>query len=296
MPGTTSPRSFCAAELDVDVLCRAKAGAGTSISVCIPARDEEATVAGVVGAIVRELVERHGLVDEVVVVDDRSTDRTAAVAAGAGARVVEADDVLPQCGKATGKGEALWKSLAASDGDLVVWCDADVRGFDPRFVIGLAAPMLLHPDVDFVKGWYERNSGRVTELAARPLIALLHPHLAAFAQPLSGEYAGRRTLLERLPFATGYGVDLALLIDVAAEIGIDRMAQVDLGERVHRNRPLEELSPQAVAVVRAALERAGVPLSAFPTLLHRPGLDDVIVDHTERPPLVDVPAYGRRTA
>jgi glucosyl-3-phosphoglycerate synthase len=291
-----SPHSFVAADLDLDALCKAKADAGVTLSVCIPARDEEATVGGVVGTIVRELVDRHAFVDEVLVVDDRSSDRTAAVARDAGARVVEADEVLPSLPRATGKGEALWKSLAATTGDLVVWCDADVRGFDARFVIGLAGPMLLDDRIDFVKGWYERNSGRVTELAARPVIALLLPHLAAFAQPLSGEYGGRRSLLERLPFVTGYGVDLALLADVAAEIGLARMAEVDLGVRVHRNRPLEELSPQAVAVLRSALDRAGVELSAFPTMLHRPGLDDVVVDHTERPPLVDVSAYARRTA
>jgi glucosyl-3-phosphoglycerate synthase len=288
-----APRSYVAADFDVDALCKAKADAGVTISVCIPARDEELTVGGVVATIRRELLDRHALVDEILVVDDRSSDETAAVARSAGARVVEADEVLPQCGATTGKGEALWKSLAASSGDLVVWCDADVRGFDARFVIGLVAPLLLDDDVDFVKGWYERNSGRVTELTARPVIALLHPQLAAFAQPLSGEYAGRRALLERLPFATGYGVDLALLIDVADAVGLDRMAQVDLGVRVHRNRPLEELSPQAVAVLRVALDRAGVELSAFPTLLHRAGMDDVTIGHDERPPLVDVAAYRR---
>lgn len=293
---TGFPRSFVASAFDVDDLCRAKATRGTTVSVCIPAQDEEATVGGVVGTIRRELMERRGLVDEILVIDDRSTDRTAEVAAANGARVVAGDQVLPHCGPGTGKGEALWKSLAASRGDLVVWCDADVRDFDPRFVIGLAGPLLLDDDVDFVKGWYERNSGRVTELTARPAIALLFPHLADFAQPLSGEYAGRRSLLERLPFTTGYGVDLALLIDVAEEIGIERMAQVDLGVRVHRNRPLEELSPQAVAVLRAALARADVELSAFPTALQRPALDDVTIEHGQRPPLVEVAGYRRRTA
>lgn len=256
-----TPRSFVAADFDVDALSKAKADAGVSISVCIPARDEEATVGGVVGAIVHALVERQALVDEVLVVDDRSADRTAAVARDAGARVVETEEPV-------GKGAALWTSLAASDGDLVVWCDADVRGFDPRFVIGLAGPMLLHDDVDFVKGHYERNSGRVTELVARPVIALLHPELAGFAQPLSGEFAGRRALLESLPFTTDYGVDLGLLIDVAREVGLDRIAQVDLGVRVHRNRPLEELTPQAQQVLRAALERAGL----LPAANRRPPL------------------------
>ena len=248
--GFVPPRSFVAADVDIDELCKAKAEAGLSISVCIPARDEEPTVGGVVSAIRRDLIERHALVDEILVVDDGSRDRTAQLAADAGARVIS--------GPAAGKGDALWTSVAMSTGDLVVWCDADVRGFDARFVIGLAAPMLLDEDIDFVKGWYERNSGRVTELTARPVISLLFPHLAAFAQPLSGEYAGRRTLLEELPFTTDYGVDLGLLIDVADRIGLDRIAQVDLGVRVHRNRPLEELTPQAEQVLRAALERADV--------------------------------------
>lgn len=266
-----TPHPYCAADLDVDELCKAKADAGLSISVCIPARDEEATVGSVVSTIVRDLVERHSLVDEVIVVDDGSRDATAVMASAAGAQV--------HTGPAEGKGAALWTSLAASTGDLIVWCDADVRGFDPRFVIGLTAPMLLDADIDFVKGCYERNSGRVTELTARPVINLLFPQLAAFAQPLSGEYAGRRTLLEELPFTTDYGVDLGLLIDVADRIGLDRVAQVDLGVRVHRNRPLEELTTQAQQVLRAALERAGV----------------VPVEH-RRPPIVDLAAPRRRTA
>jgi glucosyl-3-phosphoglycerate synthase len=245
------PRSFVAADFDVDALCKAKADAGVSISVCIPARDEEQTVGGVVGTIVRELVQRHALVDEVLVVDDHSRDRTAELARDAGARVVETDS--PR-----GKGEALWTSLRESEGDMVVWVDADVRGFDPRFVIGLAGPMLLDDDIDFVKGWYERNSGRVTELVARPVISLLHPTLSSFHQPLSGEFAGMRSVLERLPFTLDYGVDLGLLIDVVERVGIERVAQVDLGVRVHRNRPLEELTPQAEQVLRAALERAAV--------------------------------------
>lgn len=246
----------------------------------------------VVEAVVRGLVDRHGLVDEVLVVDDGSSDGTAAVAAAAGARVVSTSEVLVGDGLRHGKGEALWKSLAASTGDVVCWVDADIRGFDPAFVTGLVGPVLVDPQVDFVKGRYERDGGRVTELLARPLIATLFPHLAGFDQPLAGEYAGQRSLLERLPFASGYGVDLALLVDVAAEVGVARMAEVDLGVRVHRNRPLDELSPAAVSVLTAALRRAEVEVSTQ-TLLRRPGSEPVLVDSTERPPLVEVPGYGR---
>ena len=270
-------RSFVAAELSPARLAGRKDG--QRISVCIPARDEEATVGAVVEAIVKGLVERHGLVDEVLVVDDGSTDGTAAVASAAGARVVATEE-------RSGKGEALWTSLAASDGDVVCWVDADIRGFDPVFVTGLVGPLLLDPESDFVKGRYERDGGRVTELLARPVIASLFPHLAAFDQPLAGEYAGRRSLLERLPFAAGYGVDLALLIDVAAEVGVERMAEVDLGVRVHRNRPLDELSPMALSVLQVALRRAGVDVPGR-TVLRRPGAEPVAVDLSERPPLID---------
>jgi len=262
-------RTFDHRRFTPDALVRAKAG--RKVSLCLPARDEEATVGAIVERTRVSLMERQPLVDEILVVDDGSTDRTAAVAADAGALVIS--------GPAAGKGDALWTSLAESSGDLIVWCDADVRGFDPRFVIGLAAPMLLDDDIDFVKGWYERNSGRVTELTARPVISLLYPELSAFSQPLSGEYAGRRTLLEELHFTTDYGVDLGLLIDVAERIGLDRIAQVDLGVRVHRNRPLEELTPQAQQVLRAALERA-----------------DMVPVENRRPPIVDVAADRRRTA
>ncbi len=278
---------------DFDPVALAARKAGTTVSVCLPARDEEATVADIVSRIRRDLVDGCGLVDEVVVVDDHSSDDTAAVAARAGARVVRAAEVLPEHGDGHGKGAAMWKSLAVAEGDIVVWCDADVVDFQSHFVTGLLGPLLTRHDIDFVKGYYERPSddggrgGRVTELVARPLLALLFPHLTSVAQPLSGEYAGRRALLERLPFVEGYGVDIALLVDVAEQAGIESMAQVDLGTRVHRNRPLDELSPQATAVIQTALARAGrtVPHHA---VLDRPGLAPVEVSLVERPPLADL--------
>ena len=293
-------RTFRSADFDAARLVDVKAG--RTISLCLPARDEEDTVGAIVRAVRTELVDRHGLVDELLVVDDHSSDRTAAVAAQAGAVVVAADEILPSYGLGHGKGEALWKSLAASSGDLVVWCDADVRNFDPSFVVGLVGPLLTRADVGFVKGYYERpegsgtGGGRVTELVARPVISLLCPQLAGFIQPLAGEYAGRRELLEQLPFVEGYGVDLGLLLDIERRFGLSAMAQVDLGERVHRNRPLDELSPQAMAVIQLALHRAAPTLATEVETLVRPGHEPLVVDVTARPPLVDVPEYRRSSA
>jgi glucosyl-3-phosphoglycerate synthase len=244
------------------------------------------------------------LIDEIIVMDDGSTDATASEARRAGALVVDVADVLPEVGTGTGKGEALWKSVYVASGDIVVWCDADIRHFDAGFVTGLVGPLLQSPHIDFVKGFYERpvddgggSGGRVTELAARPLIALMFPRLAGIVQPLSGEYAGRRAVLESLPFVQGYGVDLGLLIDVSDACGVDRVAQVDLGERVHRNRTLDELSPQAVSVMQTAFVRADISLPTLPaTLLVRPGTEPLRVTHVERPPLVELASYVERTA
>lgn len=278
-------------------LAEAKADAGHHVSVCLPALDEAETIGAIVTTIREGLVDRWQLVDEVLVVDDGSTDRTVAVAADAGARVVVASEVLGDCGPGHGKGEALWKSLYAAKGDLLVFCDADVREFSDRFVVGLLGPLLLDSATSFVKGYYHRPvdgpdvGGRVTELVARPLISLLFPHLSAIVQPLAGEFAGRRSVLEQVPFAGGYGVDLALLIDVAARFGLRSVAQVDLGSRVHRNRPLSELGPQALAVLHGALRRAGVELDAAGSVAHSLPGASIDVPLSERPPMVDVAAY-----
>lgn len=273
----------------------------TSVSVCLPAHNEEATVGPIVESIRRELAERHGLVDEILVIDDHSTDETARRAAEAGGTVVDAASVLPEFGEGHGKGEALWTSVFASRGDVIVWCDADIRDFSPHFVTGLLGPLLTDPELTFVKGFYERplvgggpGGGRVTELVARPLLSLLFPHLAETVQPLSGEYAGRRSLLERLPFVRGYGVDIGLLIDVAATVGTGAVAQVDLGTRVHRNRTLDQLSPQATAVMQTALVRAGRHGLGDPATLVRPGHEPVEVDVGERPAPITVPGYADR--
>jgi glucosyl-3-phosphoglycerate synthase len=269
---------------------------GQTVSVCLPARNEADTVGAIVRTIRQRLMEDVALVDEVLVVDDHSTDRTAAIAAAEGARVIDAATVLPEYGEGHGKGEALWKSLYASTGDVVVWCDADVRGFGPHFVTGLLGP-LLTTDAAFVKGFYDRSGdgpvggGRVTELVARPLLTLLFPALAPIAQPLGGEYAGRREVLEQVPFVQGYGVEMGLLVDLATRFGVQAIAQVDLGERRHRNRPLDELAPQALAVLHTALRRAGVTEVGDVSTLHRHGQPAAEVTVAERPPLVEVPSY-----
>ncbi|MFC4048108.1 glucosyl-3-phosphoglycerate synthase [Actinomadura syzygii] len=285
------------------------------ISVVLPARDEEATVGAIVAAIRTDLVERIPLVDEIVVVDSRSADRTAAVAAAAGADVVAQDSVLPGRGRMSGKGEALWKSLAATSGDLIVFIDADLREFSSSYVTGLLGPLLTDPSVGYVKGCYDRplvdgerrvegGGGRVTELVARPLINLHWPRLAGVMQPLGGEYAGRRALLERLPFVTGYGVELGLLLDVYQDSGLDAIAQVDLGRRVHAHQSTEALgamSGQIMLTAWSRLERHGrmMPLEAPATALTRfrrgpDGYDAATTDVAvgERPPMIEVPEYA----
>lgn len=280
---------------DPEQLAAAKAASGITISVCIPARNEAATVGDVVAAVRTAVVESVALVDEIVVVDDHSTDETAALAAAAGARVVDASTVLSEHGRGYGKGEALWKSLHESTGDVVAWIDADLVHPDPDFVIGLVGPLITDPTVQFVKGHYARperdgtGGGRVTELLARPLLSQFFPFLSQVAQPLAGEYAGRRTLLEQLPFVVGYGVDVALLIDAWRTVGDDGIAQVDLGIRHHRNRTLDELGPQAMAVAQAILDRAGVRPPG-PAVLRRPGRPDLTVDVAARPPLASLSA------
>jgi len=293
-------------EPSLDELVAAKARTGTTISVCLPARNEEATVGAIVANVRRNLVDHAPLVDEVVVMDDGSEDATAEAAAWEGARVFAVEDVLPDLPRGSGKGNALWKSLHVCEGDVVVWLDADVRNFGPHFVTRLVDPLLTDARIGFVKGFYRRplhgeatGGGRVTELMARPLISSLFPHLAGFVQPLSGEYAGRRSLLETVPFVEGWGVEIGLLIDLVANFGIDAIAQADLDVREHRNRTLEDLGPQAMAILVTGLRRAGVPVDKrLAELVRYDALDQhqerVDVEIRERPPIVQVPAYRQK--
>jgi glucosyl-3-phosphoglycerate synthase len=290
------------APVHLQALAATKARQGLTISVCLPARNEEATVGHIVATVRRRLVEAVPLVDEVIVLDDGSCDATAEAARWEGARVFAAAEVLPELPPGAGKGNALWLSLYAAEGDLVCWVDADVRNFRCEFVTRLLEPLLADPGVGLVKGYYRRplhgepsGGGRVTELVARPVLSALFPHLAHIVQPLGGEYAGRRELLEAVPFVEGWGVELGLLVDVAEHFGVATIAQCDLGVREHRNRPLEDLAPQAMAVLLTALRRAGIaPVDLRSTLVRfdeAHGEVLVPVEVRERPPMLTIPTY-----
>ena len=267
MPDWFARRTFHHSRFqDLAALVRAKEAGGHTVSVCIPTLNEGATIGPIVRRIRKDLMEAAPLVDELAVMDSASQDDTANVARECGADVYQDRDVLPKLEPLGGKGEALWKSLFVMKGDLIAWCDADIENFDPPFVAGVLGPLLTDPDVGYVKAFYERpvksggqlvpgEGGRVTELVARPLLNTFWPQLAPLVQPLSGEFAGRRTLLEQVPFFSGYGVEIGLVIDVAERFGLESFAQVDLGDRIHRNRGVRELARMAFAIVHVVLHR-----------------------------------------
>lgn len=294
-------RTYRIGDFSLPDLAERKRQSGSSVSVLLPARNEATTVGGVVAAI-RRL--EGDLVDELVVMDGDSTDGTAEVARQAGATVHRDSDVLPEFGPPRGKGDALWRGLSVTHGDLVVFVDTDIRNPDPRFVWGLLGPLLTDPTIAFVKGFYDRplelesglqpsGGGRVTELMARPVLNLLWPDLQGVVQPLSGEYGGRRDLLESLSFPTGYGVEIGLLIDIATQRGVDVIAQVDLLERVHRNQSLDTLSRMAYGILQAVARRtrAGIVPDAIPgyAQFSRTAagvqMESRTVEVVERPPL-----------
>jgi glucosyl-3-phosphoglycerate synthase len=275
---------------------RLRAERRETISVCVPARDEAATIAGVVAPLVE--LREAGAIDQVVVADDGSRDATAAIAARLGAQVVRPAELLPAYGPVLGKGDAMWRALSVMSGELVCFVDGDSEDFGAHFACGLLGPLVCEPGVQFVKGFYRRpfrgehgtlptGGGRVTQLTALPLIAALYPELAGVRQPLAGELAARRELLERTPFCTGYGVEIGLLLDVHAQLGSAAIAQVDLDVRQNRHRPLEQLGPMAAAVLGAVTSR----LRGEGRLLGAPGAG---APSPERPPLAAV-AAARKT-
>jgi glucosyl-3-phosphoglycerate synthase len=283
-------RSFEMSECTIDSVVAAKAG--RTVSLCIPCRDEAATIGPLVSAIRHELMQRAPLVDELIVLDDRSTDDTATVAASAGATVIPIDDIHVRHGVGHGKGNVLWASLAASTGDFVVYLDGDVTSFEPIWIAKLLAPMIDDDSVALVKAIFHRptqlgGGGRTTELVTRPLMSLYYPELTGLDQPLAGEYAGRRSVLEELSYVQGWGVEIALLIDIANRYGADAIAQVDLGVREHRHRSLHALSVQAAEVMATMLGRVpnGSLLTDAEHRLRRADGSEVPLNLAERPPL-----------
>jgi glucosyl-3-phosphoglycerate synthase len=288
-----------------------------TISLGLPALNEEETVGNVIQTIKTSLFDRVPLLDEIVLIDSGSLDHTCQIAAELGIPVVVAGDILPQYGSQRGKGEALWKSLHELRGDIVAWVDTDIKNIHPRFVFGVLGPLLRDPRIQYVKGFYRRplrqadklmadGGGRVTELTARPLINLFFPELSGLIQPLAGEYAGRRQALECLPFFTGYGVEIGLLIDLLEKYGLQAIAQVDLLERVHRNQPLRSLSKMSFAIIQVVISRLEgrhrirlleelnktMNLIRYrPDYFHLEAIE--ILDH-ERPPMITLPEYQQK--
>jgi len=251
---------------DVRKLVELKERHGLTISVGLPTLNEEATIGQVIRRVKGPLMDRLPLIDQIVVIDSESTDRTVEIATELGVPVFSHPAILPEAGTHVGKGEALWKSLHVLDGDIVAWIDTDIRNIQPRFVSGLLGPLLREPRIQYVKGFYQRpikqgdklvaeGGGRVTELMARPLLNLFFPELSGMIQPLAGEYAGRRSLLESVSFFTGYAVEIGLLADILDAVGLTGIGQVDLERRVHRNQPLINLSQMSYVILQAAIRK-----------------------------------------
>ena len=306
-------RGYRASDFSVRDLVRRKA---ESVSVVLPAREVADTIGPIVDAL--RPLERAGLVDEVLVIDAGSRDGTATAAERHGARVLQESELMAHLGPCLGKGDAMWRALTATAGDVVCFIDADTVDFEPHFAVGMLGPLLTEPEVAFVKGTFRRpmrvgeavdpdGGGRVTELMARPLLSLVAPDLGGFGQPLAGETAARADLLAEMPFPVGYGVETAMLIDAHRICGLDAMAQVDLGSRLNRHQPLRELSAMALAVLCTGLRRGPHPemldeLAPGRMLLPRPGDQPLVRDIPliERPPLASLrdrdPAIGAHGA
>ena len=302
---------------DIGKLVVMKERQGLTISVGLPTLNEEKTVGLVIKRVKSALIDRMPLIDQLVVIDSDSEDRTAEIARELGVTVVRHSSILPEIGYRRGKGEALWKSLHVLDGDIVAWIDTDISNIQPRFVYGLLGPLLREPRIQYVKGFYQRpirqgdaivseGGGRVTELMARPLINLFFPELSGIVQPLAGEYAGRRALLESLPFFTGYAVEIGLLIDILEQAGLSAIGQVDLERRIHRNQPLPNLSQMAFVILQAAMRKLeerhrielltemGRGMKLINQQKDRFNLDVREIGDELRPPMNTIPAYLER--
>lgn len=307
--------TFHSAEFaDIPGLLAMKEKRGVSISLGLPALNEEKTVEKVIHTLKSALMDEVPLLDEIVLIDSNSTDNTVPLALASGIPVHKHPEILPEMGSIRGKGEALWKSLHVLKGDIIAWVDTDITNIHPRFVYGLIGPLLKHPRLQYTKGFYQRpiqvgdklqayGGGRVTELVARPMFNLFYPELSGLIQPLSGEYAGRREALERVPFFTGYGVETGLLLDLFTIYGLEGLAQVDLEVRVHHNQPLVGLSKMAFAILQVFMARleskSGAQLidianRSMKLVVQEPerfALEVAAISDEERPPMNSIPAY-----
>lgn len=301
----------------LEELVELKRQQGTTISLALPALNEEKTVGGVIRLMKEELMEKFPLLDEIVLIDSNSTDRTREIAIEEGIPVYIHQQMLERLGARRGKGEALWKSLLVTRGDIIVWIDTDIVNIHPRFVYGILGPLLVNQQVQLVKGFYRRplkvdeklqasGGGRVTELTARPLLNLFYPELSGVVQPLAGEYAGRRKALESAIFFSGYGVETGLLIDIFERYGLNAIAQVDLLERIHHNQPLEALSKMSFAIIqtvmrklerrfgRAVLEDVNRSMKLIRSNSRGYFLQVEEIAERERPPMIEVKEYLER--
>ena len=302
---------------DLDYLLNLKRERGVSISLALPALNEEKTVGNVIQTIKGALVDAAPLLDEIILIDSNSEDHTREIARNLDVPVYVHQEVLPEYGSRRGKGEALWKSLYCTQGDIVIWLDTDIVNIHPRFAYGLIGPLLLRPDIQFIKGFYRRplrvgdkiqagGGGRVTELTARPLLNLFYPELSGVIQPLSGEYGGRRAALEQFSFFSGYGVEIGLLIDMLDKFGLNAIAQVDLKERIHHNQPLEALSKMSFAIIQAVirklesrygqnfLENVNKTMKLIRYEQKSFRLDIEEIAERDRPPMIELPEYRER--
>ena len=302
---------------DLKKLVEEKEKQNLKISLCLPTLNEEKTIGKEIVMFKSELMDRYPLLDEIAVIDSGSTDNTREIASTFGADVYLSSEILPQYGEKKGKGENLWKAVYELNGDIIVYVDADIKNIHPRFAYGLVAPLIYRPEVHYVKAFYDRplafsqgvrpsGGGRVTEILTRPLFSLFFPELTGLVQPLSGEYAVRREVLEAIPFPIGYGVETSHLIDVYEKWGMEAIAQVDLDQRVHRNQETRDLGKMAFGILRAFLFRAealGVigKLPELSTELKQFQAHDEEfeqVTHTiveeERPPMIELPEYREK--
>jgi glucosyl-3-phosphoglycerate synthase len=302
---------------DIKWLVEEKQRQDLSISLCLPTFNEQKTIGQEIVILKAELADRYPLLDEIAVIDSGSTDRTCEIAESFGADVYIAAEHLPEEGQQRGKGENLWKALYLLGGDIIVYVDADIKNIHPRFVYGLVGPLIQDPEVHYVKAFYDRpiaysgvlrptGGGRVTEILIRPLFSLFYPELTPILQPLSGEYAGRRSILEQIPFPVGYGVETAMLIDIYQRLGLYAFAQTDLDQRVHRNQETVALGRMAFGVLRTFLSRLEeeqkIQLQQELASIMRQfevGEDgyrqlEYVIEEVERRPMIEVEAYRHK--